>query len=306
MKVVILGKSYMLANLIRGAILANTDIVGVYRYENLYLNKIQMFLHDLIKPTPELTLIKKYKLNDMKFKSANSTEFKKEILKLNADIILVGTWSEKLDKELIELPRIATINVHPSLLPKYRGPNPYLQTIWHREKYSGVTFHLMTEKLDAGPILAQAKVEILNIDTGKELRNKTVFCTRLLCEELLNRLKNGCVAPVEQNESESTYYKEIDSKDMTLDFTKETSKEILSHVRGFYPFRPTYIQDKNCFWVVNPYKIKITDLRAKPATIISREKNSLIIACKDGLGIKFENLKKYNMLYKLIHTNKVS
>ena len=293
MRVIILGKDDMLANLIRGSILADVDIVGVLRYENLYFSGFQMLLNDTFNPSPALTLIKKYNLNDMKFNSANSEEFKKEVLRLNTDIILVGTWSEKLDKEIIELPKIATINVHPSLLPKYRGPNPYLQTIWHGEKFSGVTFHLMTENFDSGAVLAQARIEILKIDTGKELRNKTVFCARLLCTELLNDLKKGCVVPIPQDERAATYYKEISPEDMTLNFEKETADEIMAHVRGFYPFRPTYIQDGNKFLIVNPYKMSLTDKIAQPAEITTRKTKTIEIACKDGRVLRFEDIKRY-------------
>ena len=188
MKVVILGKGEMLANLIEGVQTSNCDIVGVFRHERTWMNSFRLFVQDFFKSSSEVTLIKKLKLYEIKLKSANSIDFKKVILKLNPDIILVGTWKEKLKKEIFDLPKIATINVHPSLLPKYRGPNPYLQTILHGEKYSGVTFHLMSEKFDAGPILSQQKIELLPCDTSKELREKTVFQARLLCRELLNKL----------------------------------------------------------------------------------------------------------------------
>ncbi len=86
---------------------------------------------------------------------------------------------EKISKETFDIPKIATVNVHPSLLPKYRGPNPYMQTILHGEKCSGVTIHLMDENFDEGPILKQEKVEILEADTSKELREKNCsYCTR--------------------------------------------------------------------------------------------------------------------------------
>lgn len=293
MKVIIIGKGNMLANLIRGCLIAKVDIVGVLRYENLYLSKLDLLLHDLFKSSPELTIIKKHKLYDIKCKSANSQKFKDEILKLNADILLVGTWSEKLSNEVINMPTIASVNVHPSLLPKYRGPNPYLQTILHGEKYSGVTFHLMTEKLDAGGILAQDKIEILPVDTGKELREKTIFRARLLCARLMEKLKNGCIEPTEQTEADASYYKEISPEEMTLDFNKETSEEIMAHVRAFYPFKPTYIQLKNKFYIVNPYKCKITDDKGSPYETVSKSNKSLTIACKDGKCVEFSDLKRY-------------
>ena len=80
---------------------------------------------------------------------------------------------------------------------------------------------------------------------------------------------------------------------MTLDFKNETSDEIYRHIRAFYPFRPTYIDDGNNFWIVNPYKIRFTDLTEKPNTIIKNKKGSLLVACKDKKVIEFFGLKKY-------------
>lgn len=295
MKVVLLGKGEMLANLIRGCILAGVDIVGVFRYERCLYSNLRLFWQDCFMPSPELTLIKKHMLYEIKCKRANSSEFKAEIIKLNADVILVGTWRERLKKEIYELPVIGTINVHPSLLPKYRGPNPYLQTIWHGEKESGVTFHLMNENFDEGAILAQAKVEILEGDTSRELKNKTVFKARILCAELLEKLKTSVIVPIKQDESKATYYKNINPEDMTLDFTKETAEEICAHIRAFYPFLPTYIQFGNKFYVTNPYKISTTKQSGVAGDILVEDlKNkSLTIAAKDGVGVCLSGLKLY-------------
>ncbi len=293
MKVVILGKGEMLANLIRGAMLADADIVGIFRYENLIYSKFKLLLHDFFKSSPDLTLIKKHKLNDIKLKSANSEEFRNLLVKLNADIVLVGTWKEKLSKETYNIPSVGTINVHPSLLPAYRGPNPYLQTIWHREKFSGITFHLMTENFDQGPILAQDKIEILEGDTGKELKNKTVFRARLLCARLLEKLKKGCVEPTDQDEEKASYFGNVRPEDMTLNFKKETAEEICAHVRAFHPFLPTYIQIENSFKIINPYQIKISALNGSPAEVLEQSETTITIACKDGKSVEFSGLKKY-------------
>ena len=233
MKVVILGKGEMLINLIEGVCDAGFEIAGVFRHERTWQSPFRLFLHDFFKTSPDVTLIKEKKLHEIKCKSANSDAFKREILKLNPDIILVGTWREKLRKEIIDLPKIATINVHPSLLPKYRGPNPYLQTILHGEKYSGITFHLMDENFDSGPILAQQKIEILPSYTSRELKNKTVFLARLITCELLKKLNAGIVTQIPQNEEDATYYPNITGDEMMLDFEKQTSVEIINTVLGY-------------------------------------------------------------------------
>ena len=296
MKVVILGKGAMLANLIEGA--KNHDIVGVFRYERTVFNPIKLFLHDFFNPSHDYTLIKKYKIHEIKCKSANSEEFKKEILKLNADIILVGTWREKIKKEIFQLPTIATINVHPSLLPHYRGPNPYLQTILHGEKHSGLTFHLMSEKFDEGPILAQEKIEILPMDTAKELKDRTVFKARLMTEELLYRLNTEIIKTVPQGEG--SYYPNITGDEKMLNFKTQTSNEIFNTIRALHPFLPTYITIKNRFYKVNPYKARITDKKGHPGEIVAscKKTRSLTIACKDGICVKMSDLKLYKSFLK--------
>lgn len=300
MKVIILGKGEMLANLIEGTLLSGAEIVGVIRYEKLFKTKIRLFWDDLCQSNPTLTLMKKYNINDINLKSANSESFKNLIVNNNVDIVLVGTWAEKIRKEIFNAPKIGTINVHPSLLPKYRGPNPYLQAIWHGETHSGITFHLMTEKYDAGNILAQARIKIYEQDTGKELRTKTTTTAKFLCAELLKDLQSNCVVPTPQDENQASYYPEIAPQDMTLNFAKESSKEILLHVRAFHPFRPTYIQEGDDFWIVNPYKVFITEQSGNPGEIIKKSKSEIQICAKDGIALSFKDIKKYNRLFKFI------
>lgn len=294
MKVVVLGKGAMLANLLRGVILSGVEVAGIFRYERLKKSPLQMFFYDFFKSSTELTLIKKYKFKDLTFKSANSEDFKKFLIKENVDLLLVGTWCEKIRKDILDVPVIGSVNVHPSLLPKYRGPNPYLQTIWHGEEKSGVTFHLMTENFDCGPILAQSEVEILEGDTGKELKNKTVFQARLMCAELINSLKDGFVIPVPQDENNASYYPNVIPEDMTLNFSKETSLELVRHIRAFYPWLPVYIQYNNSFFKVNPYNVEIVEQNGTNCgEILDKGNKSITMATIDGKALKFEDLKLY-------------
>ena len=311
MKIVLLGKGEMLANLIQGVLDSGFEIAGVFRHERTWMPKYRLFLHDCFKSAPDVTLIKKHKLHEINYKSANSEEFKREILKLNADIILVGTWREKLKKEIIDLPKIATINVHPSYLPKYRGPNPYLQTILHGEVQSGITFHLMTDELDKGPILLQKRIDILPCDTSKELKEKTVFEARIMTCELLKRLNAEIIEPQAQNEDEATYYPNITGDEKMLDFKNMTSTEIINTTRALHPYLPTYItftlSSRTCFgisgmhltyyFITNPYKINITNIRGKAGQIVNKnsKEKSLTIICKDGIGLKLSGLKLYRL-----------
>ncbi len=292
----------MLANIVLGAIDAGAEIVGVFRYEETCNSRFKLFFEDIFNPSPEISLIKSLNIRRIRLKSANGPLFRKLMLTLNVDLIIVGTWKERLQKDTFNLPTIATVNVHPSLLPKYRGPNPYLQTILHGEKYSGVTLHLVTEKFDVGPILKQEKIEILDSYTSKELREKSVHVARKLVTELIQDFDNKILTPVAQDERQATYYPNILGDERMLDFKFQTSTEISRTIRALHPFLPTYITFEKKFFVVNPYKFQIIDkeYNAHPGDIIGKnpEKNSLSLMCADKKIIHFEDLKLYKAEYK--------
>lgn len=300
MKVVILGAGQMLMNLIAGCMDAECDIVGVFRYDKVKYPLIDRVLIDTFNPSKEFNYIKSHKLYEIKAKSANSAEFKKEILRLNADIMLVGTWGEKLKKSIINLPKIATINVHPSLLPKYRGPNPYMQAIKHMEKESGVTFHLMDENFDTGAILLQKKVKIESNDTGAELRQKIHSVSRDGIYELIKKLDEEIIIPVTQDESKASYFSQINSDDVMLNFSK-SAEEICAHVRSLHPWSKCYFEYNNSFLYPNPYELEILDAKTQKYKNAKQNKNirpiiieksakdkSLIILCGDGKLLKMK------------------
>ena len=297
MRVVVLGKGLMLANVILGVLDSGADLVGVFRYEQTSKSRFRLMLEDFFSPQPEVTLIRKMKLPEIKMKSANEERFRKLLLHLNVDLVIVGSWHEKIDKETFNIPKIATLNVHPSLLPKYRGPNPYLQTILHGEEYSGVTVHLMNENFDSGAILKQEKIKIAENDTSKELREKSVLVARRLVSEVISDMDNRILTPVAQDEKFALYYPNISGEERMLDFEIQTSKEISRTVRALHPFLPCYITHGDRFFIVNPYKFVLlrNAVDRRPGTIIEKniDKASITIVCKDGIPIRFSDLKLY-------------
>lgn len=223
----------MFSNLILGTLDSKNKIVGVFRHERVAIHPWLLFFKDIFAPGKDLSFIKSFKLKEIKARSVNSKEFQKAVLKLNPDIILVGSWSEKFKKTVINLPKIGTINCHPSLLPAYRGPNPYMRVIMNEEKETGITFHLMDENLDTGPILLQKKIDIVqgfNGDTGETLKNKCCVLAREGIKELLCSMEDEIIVPVNQNAKDASYYPQISEKDILIDFTK-TSAQINALVR---------------------------------------------------------------------------
>ncbi len=246
----------MLANIIEGVMDAGYEIAGVLRGEQAQMPWWKRWFYDFFKSSPVYTLIKECKIPEIKCKSVNSEAFRRKLLKLNADILLVATWHEKITKETFDIPKNASVNVHPSLLPKYRGPNPYLEAIRHGETCSGVTFHLIDENFDSGAILAQEKVDILPDYTGKELREKITYEARMHVGEVLKKLEYGLIKPVPQDEKKATYYPTINPIEMILKPEMKTAKEIAGQIRGFHPWYPCYIKSGGKYYTANPYRIE--------------------------------------------------
>lgn len=298
MRVVILGKGLMLANLVLGARDAGAEVVGVFRYEHTSENPLLLFLKDTFNPAPEVTLLKELGVNQIRLRSANSPEFKKLLISQNVDLVLVGTWKERLKKDVFNIPTIGTVNVHPSLLPKYRGPNPYMQTILRGEKESGVTLHLVDEGYDTGAILSQEKVEILDSDTSKELRERSVRVARRLVRDFITDLNDKMITPIKQAEKYASYFPNVSGNERMLDFTFQTSEDVLRTVRALHPFLPCYITCEDKFLVVDPYSVQVlqdefVDSKAGDIVAKSIENRSLTLMCKDNRAIRFSNLKLY-------------
>lgn len=313
MKVVIIGNGDMLANLIEGTLASGNEVVGVMRYERVKTLPVLLPFYDFFKTSSVYTLIKEKKLHEIKLRSANSDAFKKELLKLNTDILLIGSWPEKLKKGIFDVPVVASVNVHPSFLPKYRGPNPYLQTILHEEKKSGLTFHLIDENFDSGAILEQKEIEILPNDTSKELKARTVFQARQMCADILTKLENGLIIPVAQNKHLAQYYPNVKPVDMMLNFEKETAEQIDARIRAFHPWLPCYVTYDKKFFVPNPYKLKILDAEytkkilekneisePKIGSIIGTHYKSrtIIVMCQNGKSLKMVGTNLYGSFNK--------
>lgn len=288
LRVVIIGYGQMFTNLIAASLDADCNIVGVLRNDSIKYPYIIKKFKDTINPSLEYNYIKSYNIPEIHAKSVNSKNFRKQLLKLNPDIILVGSWGEKFEKETFNIPKIATINAHPSLLPKYRGPNPYYWVIKNQERTTGISFHLMTEKFDNGAILAQEEIEIYPTDTGKSLKDRTVLSARGVACELLKTLKEDVIIPLQQREEKATYYSH--PKDLELKFDK-TAEENFATIRAIEPWSNAFFYDDITPLIVFANHSEIIENKTnftKPGTIIESDyKNKTIsVLCKNNKALK--------------------
>jgi methionyl-tRNA formyltransferase len=176
-------------------------------------------------------------------------EFIHTIKELNPDIICVASYGKILPKELIEIPKYGCINVHPSMLPKYRGATPIQTAIMNGDKTTGVTIMHIVEKLDAGDIILQKEVDILEDETTGELWERLSVIGAELLVQATQQIENGTAKRIPQGEN-YTVTKMIKKEDARIDWETQTGTQIKNITRAFTPFLGMYSN-------LNGKKIKI-------------------------------------------------
>ena len=228
----------------------------------------------------------------VRIKTAEAVE---ELRKFQADIFVVAAFGQLLSKEILEMPKYGCINIHASLLPKYRGAAPIQWAILDGEAETGVTIMQMDVGLDTGDMLLKRAIPILNTDTGESLHDKLAVLGAQLIVEALEQIEQGTISPVKQEESETCYARMLDKKMGCVDFATE-AVVIERLIRGLnsWPSAYTYLDGKTMkIWeaaVVTEEEIQTvcstgTD-REEPGTIVAVDKEAIYVKTgKDFLKI---------------------
>ncbi len=225
----------------------------------------------------------------------NNPQLLEELKKLNPDIFVVVAYGKILPKEIIELPRYKTINIHASLLPKYRGAAPIQRAIMDGEEETGVCIMEITEELDAGDVYKCKKVKIQNEDDIVSLHDKLAEEGAKLLIEVLDQIEKGEIQKTPQDHLKATYAKPIQKEDGKINWEK-SAKEIFNQIRALkvWPKAYTNFRDK---------QVKILDAevidetsQGNPGEIVKLEKGKGIVV-QTGQGkllikkIQFPNSK---------------
>jgi len=199
-----------------------------------------------------------------------------ELRELAPDVIVVAAFGQILPPEVLAIPPHGCLNVHASLLPRYRGAAPIAAAILAEEEQTGVTIMFMDEGMDTGPILAQAKCKIEPQDTTGSLSVKLAHLGADLLVETLPRWLDGRIAPQPQDDSLATYCQMVTKKDGLMDWSLPATALWL-RVRAYHPWPGTYT-----YWRGKLLKI----LRARPVTIgPSSEKPGRVISVDDRVAV---------------------
>lgn len=213
----------------------------------------------------------------VKLKDSDSYEIIKE---LNPDVIVVVAYGQILPENILNIPKYGCINVHGSLLPKYRGAAPIQWSVLNGDKVTGVTTMYMEKGLDTGDILETKEYEIGINDTAGEVFDTLAEMGGKLILDTLEKAEKGELHPIKQDDSKSSYAKMLDKSMCNIDFSK-TNLQVHNQVRGLspWPVASTKLNGK----VLKIFETRLAEGKGKPGEILNT--NPLTIACGEGAVI---------------------
>ena len=200
------------------------------------------------------------------------------------DIVIVAAFGQILPKELLEIPPLGCINVHASLLPKYRGAAPIQWAILDGEKETGVTIMYMAEGLDTGDMLYRKSIPIADNETGGSLHDKLALLGADALTEALPLIKNGTAERIPQGEALTPYAKQLRKEMGLLDFTKP-AEELQRRIRAFYPWPGTFTSYQGKQLKILEASVRESREAAAAGTVLSVEKDGFSV--KTGNGALF-------------------
>lgn len=161
--------------------------------------------------------------------------FQKQLTDLKPDLFVIVAYGKIIPEEVLTIPARGAINVHPSLLPKYRGPSPVQSAIAAQEKETGVSIMLIDKEMDHGPILAQERMVIDATDDTESLLEKAASISAPLLLDSIKRYMDGSLTPSEQDHAAATFCKLIDKEDGKVDWN-ESAEAIEAKSRAYRPW----------------------------------------------------------------------
>jgi methionyl-tRNA formyltransferase len=228
--------------------------------------------------------------------NVNDYEFLRELRALSPDVIVVVAYGQKLSNDILSLPRWYCVNIHPSLLPRFRGPEPVARAILRGETVGGVCIVKVVEKMDAGPILGVTRVPIPPDATTVEFEAQLAGVGADLLAEVLDAVAAQTVIELPQNERDASYAPKFEKNDGRIDWRKPAPR-VKDFVRALQPFPVAFTfhnRARLAVWKVEALRGPRSN--ARPGVISAVEKDRVRVACGEGevalLEVQPENKKR--------------
>ncbi len=280
MKIVFMGTPDFAASTLKRLIEENHTVAAVFTQPDKPVGR-----KHIITPPPVKTValdngIPVFQPQTLK----NSDEPREIIANIAPDVIVVVAYGKILPPDILNIPKYGCVNVHASLLPKYRGASPIQWSIVCGEKTTGVTTMHMDEGMDTGDMLLSSTENILPDDTAETLFDRLAVKGADLCAETLTAIENGTVTPQKQDNTAATYAPIITKEMAKLDFSMP-AEQICCRVRGFYPWPIafTVLPDGKKLKIYSAVEV---DGSAATAGTVTVSDKRLVISCGDNTSVE--------------------
>ena len=274
LRTVFMGTPDFALQTLQGLIDAGCKMVGVYTQPDRPKGRGKQ-----LAAPPVKELAQKYDIPVYQPLKLRQPEAVAELEALAPDLIVVVAYGQILPKSVLEIPAHGCINVHASLLPKYRGAAPINKAIIDGETETGITTMYMDVGLDTGDMLVKKTLAIGPEETAGELHDRLASLGRETMEETLRRLCAGTLQREVQDDEQSTYASMMKKEDGRIDWNR-SAQEIHNHVRGLDPWPGAYT-------TINGELLKLAETRPEaaeglPGNVIAADKNGVCVACGSG------------------------
>lgn len=238
-----------------------------------------------LTPSPVKELALKHDIPVYQPKSLRNEEAQQELADLKADLMVVVAYGLILPTAVLETPKHGCINVHGSILPRWRGAAPIQRAVASGDKESGVTIMQMDEGLDTGDMLLKVTCPISNTDTSQDLYDRLAELGGPALNETLTMISEGTLKPEKQNDELATYAHKMSKEEGQLDWSRP-AMELDCQIRGFNPWPVAWmIQDseqpdkRTRIWEAEALS---DNPNAEPGTIVKADKQGIDVACSEG------------------------
>ena len=246
-----------------------------------------------LTPSPVKVIAKREGIKVYQPLKVRDEEFVKTLRAYNPDVMVVVAFGQIIPLSILKMPKYGCVNIHGSLLPKYRGAAPIQWAVLDGEKETGITTILMDEGIDTGDILLKKTIKIDTDETSGSLFDKLMALGAETILETLDELEKGNLTPTKQGESPTAYAKMLTKAMGLIDFTKP-AKELDCFVRGMDPWPSAYtlLAGKT----LKLWKVRAVEKSGKAGSVIDIDKESFTVACGEGaievLEVQLEGKKR--------------
>lgn len=278
MRIVFMGTPDFAEASLKRLIDEHFDVVGVFTQPDKPQNRGMKLIPPPVKILAESAGIPVFQPERMR-----TGEVMDLLRDLQPDILTVVAYGKILPQEMLDLPRFGAVNVHGSLLPKYRGAAPIQWAVLNGDKITGVSTMFLSQGMDEGDVIFMRETEIDEQETAGELFDRLAVMGAELLAETLRAIENGTAPRTPQNHSQATYTKRLTRELCPIDWTR-TPREIVKHVCGLSPWPVATTELQGVFFKIHRAEIGKETTSAAPGTVIAVGREGISVAC-GGSGV---------------------